>query len=311
MKTKTILTAGCLILATVCTQAQQTTEPKREKAIVETQGDSIIILRGKGDMRIRLYEQQIEDDEQKEVEIFEGVYLEKVDADSRTFLDALPFIPKKKKYNEYEAHVSGVFLGFSRLADNFMGFGSSSKAHLDLSQSWEFGFNLLAASHNFKKNPHWGVNIGLSWGYRSFSFDGELALLKQDGSSYFQNGQEMQPEGSETTTPYYSDSRLRHFFFRIPVQLEWQQRWNKSLVFFNFGPEFEIRHGAKSFSHVNGGKKQTVGKGMYVRPIGTNLLLQAGYGNLGVYLRYSMNTLFQDNKGPDVSPYSFGIAWYW
>ena len=135
--------------------------------------------------------------------------------------------------------------------------------------------------------------------------------MKQDGSSYFQNGQEMQPEGSETTTPYYSDSRLRHFFFRIPVQLEWQQRWNKSLVFFNFGPEFEIRHGVKSFSHVNGSKKQTVGKGMYVRPIGTNLLLQAGYGNLGVYLRYSMNTLFQGNKGPDVSPYSFGIAWYW
>ena len=97
MKTKTILTAGCLLLSTVCTQAQQTTEPKRERAVVETQGDSIIILRGKGDMRIRLYEQQIEDDEQKEVEIFEGVYLEKVDADSRTFLDALPFIPKKRK----------------------------------------------------------------------------------------------------------------------------------------------------------------------------------------------------------------------
>lgn len=102
MKTKTILTAGCLILATVCTQAQQTTEPKREKAVVETQGDSIIILRGKGDMRIRLYEQQTEDDEQKEVEIFEGVYLEKVDADSRTFLDALPFIPKKKLDGSWE-----------------------------------------------------------------------------------------------------------------------------------------------------------------------------------------------------------------
>ena len=121
----------------------------------------------------------------------------------------------------------------------------------------------------------------------------------------------MLPEGNDDTTPYYSDSRLRHFFFRIPVQLEWQQRWNKSLVFFNFGPEFEIRHGVKSFSHVNGGKKQTVGKGMYVRPIGANLLLQAGYGNLGVYLRYSMNTLFQGGKGPEMMPYSFGIAWYW
>lgn len=312
MKTKTILTAGCLILATVCTQAQQTTEPKRERAVVETQGDSIIILRGKGDMRIRLYEQQTEDDEQKEVEIFEGVYLEKVDADKRTFLDALPFIPKKKKHNDYEAHVSGLQLGFSRLADNFMGFGSSPKAHLDLSESWEFSFSCLSASINFNKNLHWGIDIGLMWGYRSFSIDGDYALLKQNGATVFQSGQTMQPEGSDDTTPYYSDSRLRHFFFRIPVLVEWQQRcWNKRLVFFNFGPEFEIRHGVKSFSHVNGGKKQTVGKGMYVRPIGANLLLQAGYGSLGVYLRYSMNTLFQGDKGPDMTPYSFGIAWYW
>lgn len=310
MRTRTILTASCLLLATVCMQAQQN-ENQRERATIETRGDSIIIRKGKGDMRIKLYEQQSEGEQQKEVEIYEGVYLEKVDADRRTFLDALPFIPTKKHQNKYEPHISGIYLGFSRLADNFMGFGSSPKAHLDLSESWEFGFNLLAASHNFKKNPHWGVNIGLSWGYRSFSFDGDLALLKQDGVSSFQNGQEMQPEGSEVTTPYYSDSRLRHFFFRIPVQLEWQQRWNKSLVFFNFGPEFEIRHGVKSFSHVNGGKKQTVGKGMYVRPVGANLLLQAGYGNLGIYLRYSMNRMFQEDKGPEMSPYSFGLAWYW
>ena len=311
MKTKTILTAACLILATVCTQAQQTTEPRREQAVVETQGDSIIILKGEGDMRIKLYEQQTEEGEQKEVEIYEGVYLERVDADKRTFLDALPFIPNKKKRSSYEPHVSGIFLGFSHMSDNFMGFGASPKAHLDLSQSWEFGFNFLCAYHNFKKNPHWGLNIGLNWGYRSFSIDGDFALLKQDGASFFQSGQEMRPEGSDNTTPYYSSSRLRHFFFRIPVLLEWQQRWNRGPIFFNFGPEFEIRHGVKSFSHVDGGKKQTVGKGMYVRPVGVNLLLQGGYGNLGVYLRYSMNTMFQGGKGPDVSPYTFGIAWYW
>ena len=311
MKTKTILTAGCLILATVCTQAQQTTEPKRERAVVETQGDSIIILRGKGDMRIRLYEQQTEDDEQKEVEIFEGVYLEKVDADKRTFLDALPFIPKKKKQNTYEPHVSGVFLGFSLLSDNFMGFGASPKAHLDVSKSWEFGFNILAAHYNFKRNPHWGINIGHSWGYRSFSIDGDYALIKQDGVTVFRNGREMTDEGNDVSTPYYHKSRLRHFFFRTPIQLEWQQRINNGCLFFNFGPELELRHSVKSFSHVNGGKKQTVGKGMYVRPIGINLLLQAGYGDLGVYLRYSMNSFFQTNKGPDMTPYSFGFAWYW
>ena len=67
----------------------------------------------------------------------------------------------------------------------------------------------------------------------------------------------------------------------------------------------------KSFSHINGGKKTRVGKGMYVNPVGVSLLAQAGYGNLGFYLRYNTYSFFQKGKGPDVEPVSFGIAWYW
>ena len=92
--------------------------------------------------------------------------------------------------------------------------------------------------------------------------------------------------------------------------MELQQRVGRNKVFFNAGPEFEIRHSVKSFSHINGGKKKTVGKGMYVQPVGINLLAQAGYGNIGIYLRYSTYGLFQKDKGPEVSPYSFGVAWY-
>jgi hypothetical protein len=68
-------------------------------------------------MRIKVYEEQLEDGEKKEVQIYEGVYLEKVDADKRTFLDALPFIPKKRRYNAYEPHCSGLYIGYSRLAN--------------------------------------------------------------------------------------------------------------------------------------------------------------------------------------------------
>ena len=302
MKTKTILLACLLPMVAGNAAAQQQTAPK-QKTSVKMQGDSIIIRKGEGDLRIKVYEEQLEDGEDKEVQIYEGVYLEKVDADKRTFLDALPFIPKKKRYNSYEPHNSGLYIGFSRMSDNFFSFGASKEANLDLSQSWEFGFNFLSVYHNFKKNPHWGLNFGANWGYRSFSIDGNRALLKTDGASTF-------VEGDDETT--YGKSRLRHFFFRIPVTLEWQQKLgNHRMVFFNAGPEFEIRHGVKSFSHVNDGKKQTVGKGMYVRPVGINLLAQAGYGNLGLYLRYSTYGFFQKDKGPEVSPYSFGIAWYW
>ena len=237
MKTRIMILACLLAVPAGRMAAQQQTDPE-QKATVQTQGDSIIIRKGKGDMRIKVYEEQLEDGEKKEVQIYEGVYLEKVDADKRTFLDALPFIPKKRRYNAYEPHCSGLYIGYSRLANDFLSFGASDKMGLDLSKSWEFGFNILSVYHNFKKNPHWGINLGVSWGYRSFNIDGNYALLKENGTSIF-------TAGNEDTS--YNKSRLRHFFFRVPVLMEWQQRVGRNKVFFNAGPEFEIRHSVKSF----------------------------------------------------------------
>lgn len=310
MKTRIILTAACLTLATLCAQAQQAGNVDK-RATVESRGDSIIIKKGSGDLRIRLYEQQTDEDSiGKEVEIYEGVYLERADEDESTFLDALPFIPQKKKNNTYKPHTGGLFyVGFSRLSNDFMNFTASDGAHLDISESWEFGFNLFNAYHKFKRNPHWGINIGLGWGYRSYKIDGNFALLKADGASYFQRGQTASDSETDATT--YSGSRLRHFFFRVPVLAEWQYRLKKGGYFFvNCGPEFEIRHGVKSFSHIDGGKKETVGKGMYVRPVGVNLLAQAGLGCIGLWMRYSVNSLFQSDKGPDLTPCSFGVSLY-
>lgn len=296
-----IMTLALLLAAAGGATAQQKLDPP-QKTHVTAKGDTIIILKGKGDMRIKVYEEQAEGaEENKEVEIYDGVYLEKVDAERNSFLDALPLVPRKK-YVAYDPHCTGVFIGYTRLTDGFLSFGNNGEANLDISKSWEFGFNLLSFSHNFRKNPHWGINWGISWGYRSFSIDGNRALLKEDGESHFATGDE------ETT---YSKSRLRHFFFRVPLLAEWQQKLGGHTLFINAGPEFEIRHGIRSFSHLNGGKKQTMGKGMYVHPVGINLLAQAGIGDIGIYLRYSTYGLFQKDKGPEVSPYSFGVAWYW
>ena len=171
-----------------------------------------------------------------------------------------------------------------------------------MSKSWEFGFNILSVYHNFKKNPHWGINLGVSWGYRSFNIDGHHALLKENGTSVFTAGNE---------DISYSKSRLRYFYFRIPLSIEWQTRLNgKGPLFFAVGPEAEIRHGFRSKAKVNGSKK-TIDKGLNGRPLGINLLAQAGYADLGVYMRYSTYGLFEKNKGPELYPFSFGVCWYW
>ena len=68
MKTRIMILACLLAVPAGRMAAQQQTDPE-QKATVQTQGDSIIILKGKGDMRIKVYEEQLEDGEKKEVEV--------------------------------------------------------------------------------------------------------------------------------------------------------------------------------------------------------------------------------------------------
>ena len=172
MKTRNIWIAALLLMGAAGHAAAQQTGDQPQKTRIETRGDSIIIRKGAGDLRIKVYEQQGDESSQEEVEIYEGVWLEKVDADKRNFLDALPFIPGKKRKNDYEPHVSGIYIGFSRLADNFLGFGASPQARLDLSASWEFGFNLLCTYHQFKKKieGEMGEDIRVAHVYCPFRF---------------------------------------------------------------------------------------------------------------------------------------------
>lgn len=308
MDTKTLLAGALLFLATG--SMAQTTDKRPERTTVEEHGDSIIIIKGKNNVRIKLYEQNRNGSQTGETEIYDGVYLEQTDDEQKSFFDALPFIPNKRRNNRYEPHITNIHIGFARLPEQIPEFSSGNAFPLNLGLSWEFGLNLIGSGFSFK-NPHWGLNYGLGWGYRSFSIDGNRALVKYDGFSALENG-DVRPGATPGTEEEinYSSSRLRHFFFRVPIQIEVQKRFHRRPLFFSFGPEVEIRHGVKSFSHINGGKKQRIGRDMYVNPVGVNLLVQAGYDAIGFYLRYSAVPLFQNDKGPDVVPYSFGLGWY-
>ena len=135
--------------------------------------------------------------------------------------------------------------------------------------------------------------------------DGNYAFREIDGVTEIYSGM-----AAEEPTEY-SKSRLRYFYFRIPLSIEWQTRLNgKGPLFFAVGPEAEIRHGFRSKAKFNGSKK-TIDKGLNGRPLGINLLAQAGYADLGVYMRYSTYGLFEKNKGPELYLFSFGVCWYW
>lgn len=265
-------------------------------------GQKIVIKQGDGKMKVKIYESTSEGNTIENEQIFEGVYLNGQSTEKRTILDGLPFNLKKKGRNNFDPHASGFYLGYTQLSNDFFGFGTSGTPDLNVFKSWEIGANLFTTDIPLSRDRHWAATAGLGWGYRSFRLDSNAAFISVDGKTTIQPGHE------ETE---YGESRLRYFYFRIPLSIEWQTKVNnRGPVFIAAGPEIEIRHGIKSMAKVNG-DSQTLGNGMYVRPVGVNLLLQAGYDDLGIYLRYSANTLFQKNKGPEMYPLSLGLCWYW
>ena len=97
MKTRIMILACLLAVPAGRMAAQQQTDPE-QKATVQTQGDSIIIRKGKGDMRIKVYEEQLEERrKEKKYKFMKESISKKVDADKRTFPRRPAIHPQKEK----------------------------------------------------------------------------------------------------------------------------------------------------------------------------------------------------------------------
>lgn len=270
-------------------------------------GRKIVIREGDGKIKVKLYEQTVTDGMIENDQIFEGVYIDGQSMERRSSF-GVPFMKKytkshKQRQQYFEGHTQGIYMGFNRMGDELTP-NLSDDIDLNLTKSWNFGFNLLGGSVPISYNHCWGLTAALGWGYTSYRLEGNYAFTKEGNVTM------LRPGGGVDETPVYSKSRLRYFHFRIPIALEWQKKVSfHGPVFLAFGPELEVRHGMQSRVKIDGHRK--IFKGLNTRPVGINLLLQGGFGNLGAFLRCSTSSIFEKNKGPQFYPWSFGLQWYW
>ncbi|WP_455592611.1 hypothetical protein [Bacteroides sp.] len=290
-----------LMLAPLTGIAQENETIVSQDTTLYVNGRKIVIKENDNKIKVKLYEQSSQGDTIENDQIFEGIYSDGQTTERRTVFN-VPFM-KKKTYNKFNPHVAGIYLGYSRMADGFLSFGNPKEVDLRANKSWEIGFTLFDGSLALTRDNAWGLSAGLGWGYTSFRVDGNYAFDKINGITEIVPGLE--------DDYAYTQSRLRYFYFRIPVTVEWQKKFGrKGPLFFSAGLEAEIRHGVKSKVKY-AGQKRNLGNDLNIHPLGINFLAQAGYGDLGVYMRYSTYSLFQKDKGPKLLPYSFGISWYW
>lgn len=289
------------IIAPIVAMAQNTTT---QDTTIYVGNRKFVVKENDGKLRIKVFEETATGDTIKNDQIFEGVYRDGQSTEQRLSV-SVPFVKKKTRNNQrwyFDPHSAGVYMGYYQMGDEFMDLSNTDKADLVASKSWEWGINLFDGALRLSK--HFGFTGGLGFGYTSYRLGSNQAFIENsDGVTHIVS------ESPEDVV--YKNSRLRYYHLRLPITFEFQQRFGwRGPLFFSIGAEAEARLWVKSIAKVNG-KKRTLGKDMNVRPLGINILAQAGYSDWGLYFRYSTASLFEKNKGPELYPYSVGIKWYW
>jgi hypothetical protein len=65
----------------------------------------------------------------------------------------------------------------------------------------------------------------------------------------------------------------------------------------------------KQVYEVNGNEfKEKKREDYHLSPFSYGLTARVGYNNLGVFVDYSLSSLFEDNQGPELNPWSAGIS---
>lgn len=255
--------------------------------------------------KVRVYELDENGDRIDGELVFEGHYKDGKSYESRRHSRTLSIsLPSWDK--DFEGHWAGFGMGFANFADGSLHINDINGVSLRSETSLEYNLNFLEKSFPFSKY-NWAIVTGAGFRWSRY---------RLNTNSYFKENEQgitvlqPAPEGVE-----YSKSKLNITSFTIPVLLEWQSRKIKGdRFFFSAGVVGVIKTISSSkvvFRDENNKKrKDTVDRGMNIRPVTMDFLIQGGYDWVGFYLKYAPIGLFESGKGPRVHPVAIGLHFH-
>ncbi len=167
-------------------------------------------------------------------------------------------------------------------------------------------FNLaFLYDFRFKSSPKYSVAVGVGMGWDNMYFKTTTIDLRK------------YPLGFANETNYkYKRYKLATSYLEVPLELRWAARPE------NYNKTFKVALGVKVGTLINAYTKARVtsdpeGYGGYTTRLrdkrnfnSTRLAgtLRVGYGPFSLFGTFHLNEFFREGAGPDVRPYTIGIA---
>lgn len=148
-----------------------------------------------------------------------------------------------------------------------------------------------------KKSPLY-VSYGLEFSANNFMFDGNEQLLKGDSAVFF-----------EGVGENLDKNKLTVLYGSIPVMpmLDFK-RAGRGNFKFGVGGYIGYRlHSYTKIKYADGGEKDHSRGNYYLTNFRYGLMTQVGISGINLFVKYDLNPLFSEGRGPDLNAISFGI----
>jgi len=214
---------------------------------------------------------------------------------------------RRKPYTQWRNNWSGLYLGLNGY------FGDNNSINLppetqfmdlDYNKSLQVNLNMLHQNYVLARghNSLFGLVSGLGIQWTNYHLSNDVIL------KHGTEGLLHKPSDYSLST-----NRLRVFQLNVPLMMELQLQdantWNRFHFSAGIQAGFRLRSHTKVEYRDGDGSRQTdrEREDFHLVPIRMDAIGQIGWGRLNFFGTYSLNSMFKDDRGPELSPFSIGI----
>lgn len=206
-----------------------------------------------------------------------------------------------KKSDRFDPHWASVSIGWNNyMAANQALSLPEELRYMDLNTntSLEFNLNMAELGINLVKD-HIGLVTGVGLRWNNYKFANTSVRLSKGVN-------ELEHVFDSTTNT--DKSKLMVTYLTVPLMIEFQARVNHRPLYLAAGVEGALKLGAKTKWKTESGSKTKERSDFYINPFTYVLAARLGYDEFGLYGTYSLQSLFKENEGPELYPFTLGIS---
>ena len=205
---------------------------------------------------------------------------------------------------KFKGKYGGINFGMNNYVDNNFSLSRTSENEfLDLhtGKSINVGFNFKVLDIGIIKD-RLGFIIGASLDYNNYRFDNDSSIQKLNGNL-----------ATKSVQGTVLKSKLTASYFEVPILLQ-LQLLNEDLpkrLHLTAGIVGGLKLGSHTKTKVKEADdtiKEKERSDFYLNPFKVSMLAMAGYKDFSIYAKYSLTSLFIEDRAPELYPFSMGIA---